>query len=130
MEEVKVTKQVKISTIAAQRKGIQPVVGLTSNGKTPIRVRVGQSVVFKAHIEVSASTGSVTSVQWDFEGTGDFVKKGFRKAKGNMDVTVFRKYQKQGTYYAAARVASNRKGDAKTPYAQVQNIGRMRIVVI
>ncbi|RTE75104.1 hypothetical protein BHE90_010422 [Fusarium euwallaceae] len=121
--------QVKVAATASQRKGIQPVVTLTSSGKTSITVKAGRSVSFKAHIEVPAGTGSVTAVDWDFEGTGIFVKKDFGKAKGIMDITVSQTYRKQGTYYVAVRVASNRKGDAKTPYAQVQNLGRMKVVV-
>ncbi|KAM0418971.1 hypothetical protein ACHAPT_012129 [Fusarium lateritium] len=121
--------QVKVPVTAAQRKGIQPVVDLTSGGKTSITARVGRSVSFKAHIEVPAGTGSVTSVAWDFEGTGLFVNKDFGEAKGVMDVTMSQTYRKKGTYYVAVRVASNRKGDAKTPFAQVQNLGRMKVIV-
>ncbi|KAI8651799.1 hypothetical protein NCS55_01426300 [Fusarium keratoplasticum] len=121
--------QVKVPTTAAQRKGIQPAVDLTSGGKTSVTVKAGRSVSFKAHIEIPAGTGSVTAVEWDFEGTGIFTKKDFGKAKDVMDVTASQTFRKKGTYYVAVRVASNRKGDAKTPYAQVQNLGRMKVVV-
>ncbi|RSL67565.1 hypothetical protein CEP53_002971 [Fusarium sp. AF-6] len=121
--------QVKVPDTAAERKGIQAVVSLTSGGKTSVTSKVGRSVFFNVHIEVPTGTGSVTAVEWDFEGTGIFVKKDFGKAKGIMDVTVSQTYRKQGTYYVAVRVASNRKGDAKTPYAHAQNLGRMRVVV-
>ncbi|KAF4962177.1 hypothetical protein FSARC_9751 [Fusarium sarcochroum] len=121
--------QVKLPATAAQRKGIQPVVDLTSGNKTSVSVRAGRPVVFKAHAEVPSSTGTITAVEWDFEGTGDFVKQNIGQGKGIMDLTVTRKYPKRGTYFVAVRVASNRKGDNKTPYAQVQNLGRMRVNV-
>ncbi|KAH7141891.1 hypothetical protein EDB81DRAFT_899276 [Dactylonectria macrodidyma] len=121
--------QVKVPATAAQRKGIQPVVNLAVNGKAQVTVKAGRSVAFNAHIELPPNTGSVTSVEWDFEGTGDFVKKGFGKAKGTIDLTASWRFQRQGTYYVAVRVASNRNGDAKTPYAQVANLGRMRVIV-
>ncbi|KAM0334535.1 hypothetical protein ACHAQA_001565 [Verticillium albo-atrum] len=121
--------QVRLPDSAAQRNGIQSVVHLTVRGQSRITVKAGQPVYFNAHIEVPSNTGSVTSIEWDFEGTGDFVKRRVKKARVVMDVTTSRLYQRKGTYYVAVRVASNREGDAKTPYAQVSNLGRIRLIV-
>ncbi|KAM5529930.1 pkd domain containing protein [Fusarium oxysporum f. sp. phaseoli] len=122
--------QVKVPASAAQRKGIQPIVDLTVSGKTQIVTKARQVVSFKAHIEVPPGTGSVTSVEWDFEGTGDFEAAGsFKKGKAVLDVAASRSYQTRGTYFAAVRVTSNRNGDANTAYAQVANLGRVRVVV-
>jgi hypothetical protein len=38
-------------------------------------------------------------------------------------------YSKPGTYFPVLRATSQRKGNASTPYARVQNIGRVRVVV-
>ena len=38
-------------------------------------------------------------------------------------------YSKPGTYLPVLRVFSQREGDAKTPYGQVQNIARARVIV-
>ncbi|KAH7186589.1 hypothetical protein DER44DRAFT_816826 [Fusarium oxysporum] len=126
--------QVQVPATAARRKGIQPVVDLTVSGKTQITILAQKTVSFKAHIEVPTDTGSITSVEWDLEGTGNFKGTGtfgkdFAGGKAILDVTVSRAYQKRGTYFAAVRVTSNRDGDVKTPYAQVANIGRVRVVV-
>lgn len=102
---------------------------LTVSGKTQVTVKAGQAVSFAAHIEVPPGTGSVTSVEWDFEGNGNFVKKDFGSSKATVDVMGSRTYQKKGTYYAAVRVTSNRNGDAKTTYAQVANLGRVKVIV-
>lgn len=121
--------QVKVAASGAQRKGIQPVVDLTVRGRSQVTVKSGQVVSFTANIEVPPGTGLVTSVEWDFEGTGNFVKRDFGSPKAVVKVTASRKYQKRGTYYAAVRVASNRDGDVTTPYAQVANLGRVRVIV-
>jgi hypothetical protein len=34
-----------------------------------------------------------------------------------------------GTYFPTLRAVSQRQGDAQTPYARIQNLGRARVVV-
>ncbi len=46
-----------------------------------------------------------------------------------MAVTAKYAFSKPGTYYPALRVTSHRQGDAASPYAQMQNLGRVRVVV-
>ncbi|KAM5353687.1 hypothetical protein ACJ41O_000337 [Fusarium nematophilum] len=120
--------QVLVPKTASQRRGIQAIVDLTSQGKSKIVVKAGRPVSFKVHVDVPSGAGTVTSVEWDFEGTGDYVKGDFGKAKDVMDVFVSRVYQRRGTYYPAVRVATHRDGE-KSPYAQIMNLGRMRVVV-
>jgi hypothetical protein len=38
-------------------------------------------------------------------------------------------FAKPGTYFPTLRVASERKGDSASPYARIQNLGRVRVVV-
>jgi hypothetical protein len=38
-------------------------------------------------------------------------------------------FSKPGTYFPALRVTSQRQGDAKSLYARVRNLGRVRVVV-
>jgi hypothetical protein len=104
---------------ASQRLGIQQVVSLTSKGTTHATVKKGQSITFRAQTEVPPNAGTVTSIVWDFEGTGDFVERDSGKARDKNDVEVTYTYRKAGTYYASVRVAVHRKGDTKSPYAQV-----------
>jgi hypothetical protein len=38
-------------------------------------------------------------------------------------------FTKPGIYFPTLRVASQRQGDNKTPYTQIKNLGRVRVVV-
>lgn len=125
--------QVVIPTTAAERKGIQPVVTVKANGGARTEVQVGKPVTFTAVIEVPPHTGKVVAAEWDFEGAGNFPVVGQltdANASGTR-VTVKTTYgfAKRGTYFPALRAASQRQGDAKTPYARIQNLGRVRVVV-
>jgi hypothetical protein len=125
--------QVIIPATAKERKGIQPVVTLKANGGERSDVQVGKPVTFTAVVEVPPHTGKVVSAKWDFEGAGTFPVAGKFKAsdKAGSRVTLKTSYifSKPGTYFPTLRVASQRQGDAKTPFTQIQNLGRVRVVV-
>jgi hypothetical protein len=38
-------------------------------------------------------------------------------------------FSKPGTYFPTLRAVSKRQGDGKTPFARIQNLGRVRVVV-
>jgi hypothetical protein len=38
-------------------------------------------------------------------------------------------FSKPGTYFATLRVVSQRQGDANTPFARIENLDRVRVVV-
>ncbi|MBY9004975.1 MAG: hypothetical protein KGD73_13445, partial [Candidatus Lokiarchaeota archaeon] len=38
-------------------------------------------------------------------------------------------FSKNGTYFPAVRVTSQRQGDSQTPHARIQNIDRVRVIV-
>jgi hypothetical protein len=38
-------------------------------------------------------------------------------------------FDKPGTYFVTLRTASERNGDADSPYARIMNLGRVRVVV-
>jgi hypothetical protein len=46
-----------------------------------------------------------------------------------IEVSFTRVFTKPGTYFPALRGISQREGDARTPYARLQNLGRVRVVV-
>lgn len=125
--------QMEVPSSAAERMGIQPVIELKANGNERAQVKVGQSVVFTAAVEVPQHTGKVVKVEWDFEGTGKFPVAGkFKdvKAKGSMvTLRTTYKFSKPGTYFCVLRVSSQRVGDVKTPYSQIKNLARVRVVV-
>ncbi|KAM0319225.1 hypothetical protein ACHAPQ_010409 [Fusarium lateritium] len=121
--------QILLPESAEQRQGIQAVVRLTSENKTRYTTEHAHPVYFSAHVEVPVNAGVVTSIEWDFEGTGTFVKRTFGKAQSSMDVKVSHAYRKPGVYYPAVRVAVHATGDTESPYAQAMNLGRMRVIV-
>jgi hypothetical protein len=126
-----VDTQVVVPATAAERKGIQPVVTLTANGGARAEVAVGQPVTFSGTIEVPADTGKVVEAEWDFEGKGDYPVLGkFQSDAAGTRATVSTTYSfsKPGTYFPALRAASQRRPDG-TPYARIENLARVRVVV-
>ncbi|SFF20713.1 PKD domain-containing protein [Spirosoma endophyticum] len=125
--------QVAVPANASARKGIQPVIALTVNGEKRIEVAVGKPVNFTAVIEVPGNTGKVVSADWDFDGAGTFpmVGKIVTAGKGSASVTVktTHTFSKPGTYFTTLRAVSQRQGDASTPFARIQNLDRVRVVV-
>ena len=121
--------QVEVPATAKERKGIQPVISLKANGGTRAEVGVGKPVQFSAVVEAPPNTGSIVSAEWDFDGSGTFsdvvkLKSGVRVVVKSSHI-----FAKPGTYFVTLRAASQREGDAKTPFAQILNIDRVRVVV-
>ena len=125
--------QVIVPPTAAERKGIQPVVTLRANGGERAEIKAGKSVTFTAVVEVPPHAGQVVAAEWDFEGEGTFPDAGKFKSvdKTGTRVTLnnTHTFAKSGTYFPTLRVVSQRQGDARTPYARIQNLERVRVVV-
>ena len=122
--------QVVVPSTADERRGIQPVVHLTVNGGVRAAVTVKQAVRFAAVIQVPQNTGKVIGAEWDFEGNGTFGSAQEIKASGNkVSVSMSHRFTKPGTYFVTLRAISQRDGDTKTPYARIQNLDRVRVVV-
>ena len=76
--------------------------------------------------------GSLTFVEWSFEGETDFPEKGKWQLKDNGQrgtAKAVHVYEKPGTYFAVVRVMSERNGDKGAPFTQIRNIDRARVVV-
>ena len=125
-----VGSQVEVPATAAERKGIQPVVDLKANGGQRAEVAVGQPVTFTARIETPPKTGQIVAAEWDFEGAGKYpdVEK-LTDFKPTVTLKVTHSFSKPGTYFSVLRATSQREGDSQTPYARVQNLARVRVVV-
>ncbi len=125
--------QVHVPATAKARRGIQPVVGVRANGAARADVGVGEAVEFSAEIEVPPGAGTIVHAEWDFEGDGDFpVVVEFDDTDSAFSVvrlTATHTFAERGTYFPALRATSQRDGDSKTPFARVQNLGRVRVVV-
>jgi len=125
--------QVIVPPTATERKGIQPALTLKANGGERAEVKVGEPVTFNAIIELPQNTGKIVAAQWDFEGAGSFGVEGKLIPDGNSSTRVTLKtshvFTKPGTYFTTLRGVAQRQGDVRTPYARIQNLARVRIIV-
>ena len=123
--------QVVVPPTAAGRRGVQAVVVAKANGADRAHAKVGEPVSFTAVIEVPPGMGGVVSADWDFEGDGSFPVASPLPDHAGERAVVHATYafSKPGTYFPALKVASQRQGDAKTPFARIPNLGRVRVVV-
>ena len=122
--------QVEVPANAAERKGIQPVVELNVNGGQLAEVAVGQPVTFTATIETPPKTGKIVAAEWDFEGAGNYPDaEKLTDFRPTVTLKVTHTFSKPGTYFSVLRATSQREGDSQTPYARIQNLARVRVVV-
>ncbi|KAF2012734.1 hypothetical protein BU24DRAFT_484461 [Aaosphaeria arxii CBS 175.79] len=121
--------QIILPATAKARYGFQPVVELTVNGRSRAEVHVGDKVTFKVYAEAPPSTGSIVSLEWDFEGTGHYVKSNISKLGPILDTKITHRYLTGGIYLPAVRVALQREGDPETQFRRVLNLGRARVIV-
>ncbi|MDO4284926.1 MAG: hypothetical protein Q4C60_06275 [Eubacteriales bacterium] len=123
---------IRVGESAAERGGIQPVVHLLADGMECARIQAGETVSFLAQGEVPEGAGVLTQIEWSFEGETDFPVKGaWELTEGGQKGTTAAShtYHAPGTYFAVARIRSERNGDADTPFTQVRNLARVRVVV-
>ncbi|WP_236549302.1 PKD domain-containing protein [Novosphingobium sp. TCA1] len=122
--------QVIVPPGAAERRGIQPVVDLKVTGGDKAEVKAGQSVKFAGTITAPPGAGKLIAAEWDFSGKGAFdVSSRVPKGAQKLSVTIDHAFPAPGTYFVALRGALQREGDSRTPYARIENLGRVRVVV-
>jgi hypothetical protein len=86
-------------------------------------------VDFNATIATPPGAGRIVSAEWDFEGTGDYPDPASMAPAEMVALSASHAYAKRGTYFAVLRAALQREGDADTPYARVQNLAQVRVIV-
>jgi hypothetical protein len=129
-----VNGQVEVPGTAAERKGIQPVVSVTVAGGARAEVPTGKPVTFTAVIDVPPGTGKVVSASWDFEGEGTFsVNQEITRSNSNTSgsqvrLEITHTFSKPGTYFPALLAASQRDGDANSPFTRIPNLGKVRVI--
>ena len=125
-----VDSQVEVPLRADARKGIQPVVTLEANAGARAEVSANEPVALTATIEVPQGAGKVVAAEWDFEGLGTYpVVEKLGAPQARLTLAATHAFSKPGTYFPVLRATAHRDGDADTPYARVQNIARVRVVV-
>ncbi len=122
--------RVEVAPTASERRGVQPVVSLTVEGRASVQAKVGQTVRFAGTITVPPGAGSIIAAEWDLDGSGKFAQTTPVEGKRAVArVSFVHRYDQPGTYFAVLRGVSQRDGDRQTPYARIQNLARVRIVV-
>ena len=125
--------QVIVPSTTAERNGIQPIVKLTIKGEKKKVIKQGQTLTFTAVVDVPKNTGKLISAEWDFDGKGNFPisskKITFDAKNSQASVSITYKFTTKGTYFPTVKVASQREGDSKTPFARIKNLDRVRVVV-
>ena len=126
--------QVVVPSGVNERMGIQPVVNLTVNKAKKAVVALGKKVNIEGTINVPKGTGKIVSAEIDFFGTGKFFPMPPNFIKIDKDgERAFVKFKTElpskGVYFPTVRVASQREGNIQTPFARIQNLDRVRVVV-
>ncbi len=115
---------------AGVRKGVQPVVELRVNGAERAEVKVGEPVIFSAHIQVPPGAGKVVAAEWDFKGEGDnYVAAEIGHIRPAVQLKATYTFSEPGTYFPVLHATSQREGDPNTPWARIENLDRVRVVV-
>ena len=135
----------------SKRFGIQAIPTLRANGEKCAHVKAGECVRFTVDVEVPENAGDVTEILFSqaekaqmptdagaaahvtmgreiWEKALPF-EKGVNGAVHTAHAEVMGSYEKPGTYFAAVRIASQRRGDASDPFTQVLNLDRVRVIV-
>jgi hypothetical protein len=95
-------------------------------------VAVGESVKLTGLIQVPPGTGKVVSVEWNLEGVtavGAFQAVPFGAVRPSVSIETTHVFTQPGTYFPVLRATSQRQGDPTTPFARLDNISRVRVVV-
>jgi len=129
--------QIELPESAAARGGVQPTVRLvvatgnegSEDADVVAHVNAGDALTFTATADLPAGTGSIVSVEWDFESTGSYPVRSDVAGAAPIDVAETHTYTQPGTHFAVVRVTARRDGDAHSPFRRIQNVARARIVV-
>ena len=121
--------QVVVPADASTRRGIQPVVSLTVDDGQRAVAPVGGKLTFRATAEVPPGTGAIVAVEWDFDGSGRFAEATNVDPAPQLTVERRHAFTDPGTCFPTVRVVAQRDAGATTPYARLQNLARVRVVV-
>jgi hypothetical protein len=136
--EVTDDNQVVLAATAEERGGIQSVVELRvaagdeCGRADTVRAEVmeGEPVVFDLTASMPPGTGDIIDVEWDFVSAGLFSDRSELDAIGpTVSLCRTHIYDDPGTYFAVARVTSQRDGQRGDGFRLIQNLARVRVVV-
>jgi hypothetical protein len=124
--------RVILPATAAERGGIQPVVGVSANGGQRAEVKAGEPVTLTVHAETPPGAGTIIGAKWDFDGSGTypFVHGDVDGTTSDVTLTTTHAWDRPGTYFATCLVESHVGGDAHATSRRLPNLASARIVVI
>lgn len=121
--------QIVVPDNAAVRRGIQPTVDVSTQGKESARVKQGEAVAFKAKLQAPPNAGKIVKAEWDLDGDGVYTDAPLTRTGNVIDLQTTATFDKPGTYLVALRVSSERNGDQTAKFALAQNLDRVKVVV-
>ena len=122
--------QVIVAESARERHGIQPVVTLRVNGGNRVVVKRGDTVRLTGTVAAPPGTGSVVSAAWDLDGSGSFATPApVPRGKASVSVSLDHRFDTAGTWFVVLKGRSNRLGQRTTPFATIENLARVRVIV-
>ncbi len=122
--------QVLVPDTADERLGLQPVVSLTANGGERADVKTGEPVHLDGRIAAPAGGGTIVSAGWDFQGDGNYVPVGRLVTKKKaVTVSTTHIFDQSGTYFVGLRGTSQPAAALGSPFAELTNLDRVRVVV-
>ena len=124
--------QVVAPATARARHGIQPVVTIAANGGARAEVAVGQPVRFTGTITAPPGTGMVVRAEWDFEGNGRLSGQlAGQREGGDCHRSAPATPSPSPAPISPCCAAFRQRTDAAgTPFAQIRNLARARVVVV
>jgi hypothetical protein len=121
--------QVIVPPEAAERGGVQPSLSVTVHGGQRADIASGDELTLCAVAEVPKETGVVVGIEWDFDGSGTFAEADTFDPASRVVVERRHSFVAPGTCFPTARVIARRDGKATSPFARLQNLARVRVVV-
>jgi hypothetical protein len=123
--------RVHLPSTAAERGGIQPVASATANDAERADVAPGDTVRLSVSAAVPPGSGTIVSVEWDFDGSGTFPYRheGVDGSAAELELQTTHTYDEPGTWFATARVTANRTGDVDSDRCRIETIAQARVVV-
>ena len=110
-----VDSQVVVPNNAGARRGIQPAVDLKVDGATQVDVAAGETVSFRARVQVPPRTGQVVAVDWDFTGIGSFMPTDIGRPRETVVVRTTFTYTTPGVYFPVSALPPSATAMRPTP---------------
>ncbi|MER5439443.1 hypothetical protein [Streptomyces sp. NPDC002790] len=121
--------QVHVPAAAHDRRGVQPVARLTANGGERAEVTPGQEVVLRAEFTCPPDGGSIVAAAWDLDGTAAFATHEEIVPAPRVVIERRHTFAQRGTHFVTVRASAHRDADPATPFARLDTLARVRVVV-